>query len=81
MAESVENEAKASKEELYSEWEKDWDKTIREFPDFKIDELTVTELDCFEDLYSKGLDFEVNRSFPRQFNLAIKDVVPLFKEK
>ena len=42
MAESVENEAKASKEELYSEWEKDWDKTIREFPDFKIDELTVT---------------------------------------
>lgn len=81
MAESVENEAKASKEELYSEWEKDWDKTIREFPDFKIDELTVTELDCFEDLYSKGLDFEVNRSFPRQFNLAIKDVVTLFKEK
>lgn len=81
VAESIENEAKKAKDELYSEWEKDWDKTSREIPDFKIDERTVTKLDCFEDLYSKELDFELNRSFPRQFNLAIKDVITLFKEK
>ena len=82
MAESVENEAKKSKEELYSEWEKDWDKTSLEIPDFKFnDDGTILMLDCFDEVYPKTRDSRITKEFPRQHQISIKDVVTLFKEK
>ena len=82
VAESVENEAKKSKEELYSEWEKDWDKTSLEIPDFKFnDDGTILMLDCFDEVYPKTRDARITKEFPRQHQISIKDVVTLFKEK
>ena len=82
VAESVENEAKKSKEELYSEWEKDWDKTSLEIPDFKFnDDGTILMLDCFDEVYPKTRDSRITKEFPRQHQISIKDVVTLFKEK
>ena len=79
VAESVENEAKKSKEELYSEWEKDWDKTSLEIPDFKFnDDGTILMLDCFDEVYPKTRDSRITKEFPRQHQISIKDVVTLF---
>ena len=82
VAESVENEAKKSKEELYSEWEKDWDKTSLEIPDFKFnDDGTILMLDCFDEVYPKTRDSRITKEFLDNIRFLSKMLLPCFKEK
>ncbi|MQW24094.1 MULTISPECIES: plasmid recombination protein [unclassified Lactococcus] len=58
-------------DQLYTKWEEDWDFTIKEVPDFKFDASS------FESQYQAKID----RDFPRQFQLALKEVFELINQK
>ncbi|MFK4899330.1 MobV family relaxase [Lactococcus petauri] len=62
----------------YDLWEKDWDKTEKDLPDFKFDNKTTAIGDI---LGSDGAVPDITRDFPRKFELGFKQVYALIQEK
>ncbi|MFD2253322.1 MobV family relaxase, partial [Lactococcus formosensis subsp. bovis] len=62
----------------YDLWEKDWDKTAEDLPDFKFDNKTAAISDI---MCSDGAVPEITREFPRKAELGFKQVYALIQEK
>ncbi|MDR9868706.1 plasmid recombination protein, partial [Lactococcus cremoris] len=74
---------KELKEESYDLWEKDWDKTEKEMPDFKFDYLNekVARIAGIPYYPDKTKMLPVRKTFPRAFDLSVRQVFNLLKEK
>ena len=72
---------KRVKRRLYSEWEKDWDKTSLEIPDFKFnDDGTILMLDCFDEVYPKTRDSRITKEFLDNIRFLSKMLLPCLKK-
>lgn len=79
----AETSDKELREESYDLWEKDWDKTEKEMSDFKFDYLNekVAKIAGIPYYPYETKMLPVRKTFPRAFNLSVRQVFNLLKEK
>lgn len=68
-------------EQLYANWEANWDLTSIEMQDFKFDDSSYKQTDTFKKAQEIEPQAKVDRSFPRRFKLAVNEVVDLIVRK
>lgn len=80
---TAEMEREEVSKQCYDLWEKEWEKTEEEFPDFKFQSNTqkVAEITGHLDLFHTNQMYNVDKMFPRVFLLSPKQVFQLLQEK
>lgn len=80
MREDKETNEKKQREFFYEQWEKDWDLIQDNFPDFHMGSEVLTQI-YSETILDNVQQVDVDRNFPREFQLTVKQMFIIIQEK